>query len=271
MMSQPLTIRRIGWAGYEITTEGGTRVVIDPYLHGSEGRLSGLPESPITVEELAGAAVVAVTHAGYDHRAQAIDIALAGEAILLSGPALSQVAVDSGVPADRSAGILSGCTLQHADVTIRALPARHWSSMTWKGQFIADQPMSFMLTTAGGSRIFCGGDTSLSRDMQTWGELCAPHVAVLGIGGLQVGPVKIVELPPADAAIAAEWLGVCHVLPVHYPPGDPAPDDLRHELAQRGSAIDVVTLEFGGTWAESCASDSRVATLGALLGGHDGG
>jgi L-ascorbate metabolism protein UlaG (beta-lactamase superfamily) len=64
-MSQPLTIRRIGWAGYEITTEGETRVVIDPYLHGSEGPLFGLPESPITVDELADADVVAVTHAGW--------------------------------------------------------------------------------------------------------------------------------------------------------------------------------------------------------------
>ena len=251
-MSHPLTIRRIGWAGYEITTEGGTRVIIDPYLHGSEGTISGLPESPITVEELAGAAVVAVTHAGYDHRAQAIDIVLAGAALLVSGPALSRVAVDSGVPADRSGEMLSGCTFQHADLTIRALPARHWSGMTWKGQFIADQPLSFMLTTAAGSRIFCGGDTSLSRDMQTWGELCEPHIAVLGVGGLQVGPVKIVELPPADAAIAAEWLGVSHVLPMHYAPGDPAADHFRDELAQRGADIDVVTLGFGDTWTESC-------------------
>ena len=251
-MSAALTIRRIGWAGYEITSERGTRVVVDPYLHGSEGRISGLPESQVTVDELAGADVVAVTHAGYDHRAQAIDIALAGEATLVSGPALSQVAVAAGVPVDRSGGMLSGCTFQHADVTIRALPARHWSSMRWKGQFIADEPMSFMLTTTAGSRIFCGGDTSLSRDMQTWRELCAPHVAVLGIGGLQVGPVKFTELPPADAAIAAEWLGVSHVLPVHYAPGEPAPDHFRHELARRGSAIDVATLGFGDTWTEPC-------------------
>jgi L-ascorbate metabolism protein UlaG (beta-lactamase superfamily) len=251
-MSKRLTIRRIGWAGYEITTEDGTRVVIDPYLHGSEGLISGLPESPLTVEELAGAAIVAVTHAGYDHRAQAIDIVLAGEAMLVSGPALSRVAIDSGVAADRSGGILSGCTVQHADVTLRAVPARHWSSMIWKGRFIADQPMSFILTTTAGSRIFCGGDTSLSRDMQTWGELYEPHIAVLGVGGLQVGPVKIVELPPADAAIAAEWLGVSHVLPMHYAPGDSAADDFRHELTGRGSAIDVVTLGFGDTWTEPC-------------------
>jgi hypothetical protein len=60
-----LTIRRIGWAGYVITTEAGTRIVVDPFLHGSE-RGVRLPDSPITVDELADADIVAVTHAGYD-------------------------------------------------------------------------------------------------------------------------------------------------------------------------------------------------------------
>ena len=69
---------------------------MDPYLHGSEGPISDLPQSPITVKEPSGADLVAVTHAGYDHRAQAIEIVLRGEAMLLSGPALSRVA-SSGV------------------------------------------------------------------------------------------------------------------------------------------------------------------------------
>jgi len=42
--------------------------------------------------------VVLVTHAGFDHRAQAIDVALAGSAILISGPALFGVAKKAGVP-----------------------------------------------------------------------------------------------------------------------------------------------------------------------------
>jgi len=83
-MADP-TIRRIGWAGYVVTTEAGTKVVVDPYLHGSEGPHSGLPESPVTVNELARADVVAVTHVGYDHRAQAIDVTLAGAATLVCG------------------------------------------------------------------------------------------------------------------------------------------------------------------------------------------
>jgi L-ascorbate metabolism protein UlaG (beta-lactamase superfamily) len=246
-----LTIQRFGWAGYVVTTEGGTRVVVDPYLHGSEGAHSGLPESPFTVDDLAGADVVAVTHAGYDHRAQAIDIALAGDAVLVCGTALYGAALDSGVPAGRCAGIVPGVTFRHRDATLKALDAgRHTSSMVWRGQFVSDEPMSFLLTTEAGSRIFCGGDFSISGDMKTWRELYAPQVAILGIGGVQAGPVNTTWLPPPEAAIAADWLGVSRLIPVHYPPGDPAPGELISAIASRGCDIEVITLEFGQTWTQ---------------------
>jgi L-ascorbate metabolism protein UlaG (beta-lactamase superfamily) len=246
-----LSILRFGWAGYLVTTEGGTRIVIDPYLHGAEGAHSGLPESPYTVDDLAGADVVAVTHAGYDHRAQAIDIVQAGHAVLASGTALYTVAVDSGVPAERCAGMVPGVTFTHGDATLKAIDAgRHTSNMTYKGQFIADEPLSFLLTTAAGSRIYCGGDCAISGDFRTWGELYRPEVAILGIGGVQNGLVNTTWLPPEEAAIAAEWLGAHRVIPVHYAPGDPAPAELTQALADRGSDIEVITLEFGQTWTQ---------------------
>jgi L-ascorbate metabolism protein UlaG (beta-lactamase superfamily) len=56
------------------------------------------------------------------------------------------------------------------------------------------------------------------------------------------------------SAIAAEWLGVSSVIPVHYPPGDAAPEKLRRELMTRGSPIEVVALEFGETWTQHADS-----------------
>jgi L-ascorbate metabolism protein UlaG (beta-lactamase superfamily) len=204
-----LSILRFGWAGYLVTTEGGTGIVVDPYLHGAEGAHSGLPESPYTV------------------------------------------AIDSGVPAERCAGMVPGVTFTHGDVTLKAIDAgRHTSNMTYKGQFIADEPLSFLLTTAAGSRIYCGGDCAISGDFRTWGELYRPEVAILGIGGVQNGLVNTTWLPPEEAAIAAEWLGAHRVIPVHYAPGDPAPAELTQALADRGSDIEVITLEFGQTWTQ---------------------
>jgi hypothetical protein len=69
--------------------------------------------------------------------------------------------------------------------------------------FVADEPQSFLLTAAAGIGVFRGGDTSLSGDLRTWGELYQAVLAVLGIGvigmgGLWLGAGKIVGLHPAD-------------------------------------------------------------------------
>jgi acetyl esterase/lipase len=243
-----LTIRRIGWAGVEIVSEAGTRVVVDPYQSGTEGFHSGLPESPVTPQELFGADVVAVTHAGFDHRGQALEIVKGGNAILASGPALFGAALGTGLPRERLAPLVSGVELYVRDVTIKALPARHDSTMSVNGGSVSDQPLSFLIRTAAGRRIFCAGDCSLSQDFLTWRELYRPDIAVLPIGGVWLGAVNVANLTPADAAVAADWLGVSTVLPVHHRPEDPSAAQLAADLAARGETIEVVTLGFGETW-----------------------
>jgi acetyl esterase/lipase/L-ascorbate metabolism protein UlaG (beta-lactamase superfamily) len=254
---QPLTVRRVGWAGYRITTEQGTRVLVDPYQAGSVGFHNGLPESPVTAEELSDSDVVAVTHAAPDHRGEAIEIVRSGQAILVCGPALYQHALSHAVPARRCAPMVSGVEFRFRDVTIKALDARHASSMYSDGGFLSDQPLSFLLTTAAGTRILCGGDFSLSSDLKTWRELYRPQIAVLGIGGVRLGPVTVTELPPAEAAIAATWLGVHTVIPVHYPPGDPAPAQLAADLAGHDERIQVATLQVGETWTSTSGTRPR--------------
>jgi L-ascorbate metabolism protein UlaG (beta-lactamase superfamily) len=113
------------------------------------------------------------------------------------------------------------------------------------GQFVADQPQSFLVTTEAGSRILCGGDFSLSEQARTWGEIYRPDIAVLGIGGIRVGAVRVTELPPAEAAIVTRWLGASTVIPVHYLPGDPAPAQLAADL---GDSAQVAVLGYGETW-----------------------
>ena len=245
----PLTIRRVGWAGYVIVSESGTKILIDPYQCGSEGFHSGLPQSPIQPKDLFGVDVVAVTHAGFDHRGQSLEIVQGGNAVLVCGPALYAEAIEQHVPANRMAPMVSGFEVRCKDVTIKAVPARHESSMELHGKFRSDEPLSFMVTTAAGTRIFCGGDSSISEDFKTWGSLYSPDIAILGIGGLWVGPIDAVELPPREAMLAASWLGVETVIPVHYAPGDPAPLQLKAEVEAADLPINVVILDFGQSWS----------------------
>ena len=243
----PLTIRRVGWAGYEITSEQGTRVLVDPYLSDVEATGVGLPDSPFSVADLTDVDVVAVTHAGYDYRGSALEIVAAGDATLVSGSVLAAEAHTRKIAPERAITMVSGVTYAYRDVTIKALDARHQSSMHNSGGFVCDQPMSFLVTTSAGSRVFCGGDSSLSGDMHTWGELHHPQIAVLGVSGLLVADDAVIEMGPSEAAQAARWLGADVVLPVDHGPGDPAPAQLAANLGHDES-ITVVSLKFGETW-----------------------
>ena len=60
-----------------------------------------------------------------------------------------------------------------------------------------------------GARIYHAGDTCLTSEMKTIKELYAPQIAMLPIGGTYTMDVE-------HAAIAAKWLGVKTVIPMHY-------------------------------------------------------
>ena len=60
-----------------------------------------------------------------------------------------------------------------------------------------------------GVRIFHAGDTCLTGEMKTIKELYAPQIALLPIGGNYTMDVE-------HAVVAARWLGVRTVVPMHY-------------------------------------------------------
>ena len=59
------------------------------------------------------------------------------------------------------------------------------------------------------SRIFHAGDTCLFGDMKLIGEIYKPDLACLPIG-------DVFTMGPREAAFAIKFLGVKHVIPMHY-------------------------------------------------------
>jgi L-ascorbate metabolism protein UlaG (beta-lactamase superfamily) len=98
-------------------------------------------------------------------------------------------------------------------------------------------------TVAGlGFRIYHAGDTNVFGDMRLIGELYAPDLACLPIGGL-------FTMGPREAAKAIELLDPRWVVPMHYgtfPPLAGTPDELRRHLTA-GTKTEVVALEPGQT------------------------
>ncbi len=118
-------LRYVNFSGFEITAHDGYRIVIDPFLSGSEEH--GIPASPVPIDSLDQTDLVLVSHGAFDHLGQAVEIVNRSGALLACGPDVRLHALAHGIPADRIAYLLSGCTLQTDRVTVKALDVRHIS------------------------------------------------------------------------------------------------------------------------------------------------
>ena len=99
----------------------------------------------------------------------------------------------------------------------------------------------FVVKLENDQTIYYAGDTSLFGDMKLIGELYKPDIAFLPIGDR-------FTMGPDTAAMAARWLSVKQVVPMHYgtfPLLTGTPEVLEQHL--KGSGIDVLKLQPGET------------------------
>ena len=237
-MSGPVRLRFLGTSGFAVTTEAGAQVLFDPLIDGSEA----IPPSPVGIEELAGAAAVIVSHAAYDHLGQALEICDAGDATLVCGPEVRMKALKAGVPEDRIAKVFPGARIVVGGINIKTLAAVHLSMLPTADGYISGVPLSFVVETDGGTRIYHSGDTALFGDLRLYGELYQPDVTLLCVGATEP---MLTPMEPAEAAIAADWLNAPVAVPMHYIPGDDAPVQFADALAQRRDDIEARTLAEG--------------------------
>jgi L-ascorbate metabolism protein UlaG (beta-lactamase superfamily) len=210
-----VTFRYLGWTAFELTLEDGRRIILDPMLAGRPE--DGIAPSPHKPEEFDGADFVMVTHAAADHVGQAFEILQRSKAKLVCDVSTRFKALAAGIAPDRIFFMVSGVQFQFEGLLVKALPALHLSfTQLGENSFINSQPLSYVITSPRGLRIFFGGDTSISKDHQLFGLLYKPHIALLGVGGVNVLGQSLTELYPDEAARVARWLGVKVAIPMHY-------------------------------------------------------
>jgi L-ascorbate metabolism protein UlaG (beta-lactamase superfamily) len=233
-------LRYLNFSGFEIIGPDGYRLVIDPFLTGSTEH--GIPPSPVPVESLDQTNLVLVSHGAFDHLGQSIEIVRRSGAFLVCGPDVRQHALAQGVPEERIAYMLSGCTIDFGRVIVKALDVRHISMFQSGERWLSGQPLSFMLKFPGGPTIYHSGDTSLFSDLKLFGELHRPDVALLCVGGVRSHGFEVVPLPPDEAALALEWLGAGLAIPMHYRPDSDAAHRFAAEVAAcNGAQVSIMS------------------------------
>jgi L-ascorbate metabolism protein UlaG (beta-lactamase superfamily) len=228
-----VSITWLGHATFLITSPGGKRIVTDPWLTGN-------PMCPPDRGRIDEADVILLSHGHSDHSGDVVATARATGAPVVAVFELGTWLRKKGLQNVIDMGI--GGTVSVAGLEVTMTSAVHTSSVDEGGTTVyLGQPAGFVVRLENGQKIYFAGDTALFGDMRLIGEIHAPEIAFLPIGGHYT-------MGPEDAARAARLLGVRQVVPMHYgtfPLLKGTPDHLERLLTAHG--IDVLTLKPGET------------------------
>jgi L-ascorbate metabolism protein UlaG (beta-lactamase superfamily) len=193
---QPITVQWLGHAAFEVTSAGGTHILIDPFI-------SGNPATPDSLKNLARykPAAILVSHSHDDHALDAKAIAQASGAPVISA---FEWVNTLGLPANQAMGGNVGGTFKAGDVTVHMVPAMHSSSP-------GGRPVGFVLEFADGRTLYHTGDTWMFGDMSLIQELYHPSILLLGVGG---GPYT--QDPQVAAREVKKYFSPSTIVPMHY-------------------------------------------------------
>jgi L-ascorbate metabolism protein UlaG (beta-lactamase superfamily) len=227
---QTLAITWLGHSSFRVRTPGGKEILFDPWYTGNPSFIeSSRPKS---------ADLILISHGHSDHITDAAAMAKQTGATVVGIWEVTSWLGAKGV--QHVEPMNKGGTITSKGLRITMTDARHSSSID-KDLTYLGEAAGFVVKLENDQTIYYAGDTSLFGDMKLIGELYKPDIAFLPIGDR-------FTMGPDTAAMAAQWLGVKQVVPMHYgtfPLLTGTPHQLEQHLKDKG--IEVLTLLPGET------------------------
>ncbi len=186
-----MKLRYFSHSSFQITTDAGQTILIDPFLDGN-------PTSPVTSSEVVADFII-LTHAHGDHVGDAFKIAARTNPLFICVNELADYCIGKGFRA-HNMHIGGGHDFPFGRVKFTIA---HHGSMTPDNTY-GGEPAGVVLTIDGKS-IYHTGDTGLFYDMKLIGEMTRIDYMLLPIGDnftMGIGDaVKAVELAAPGVAI----------------------------------------------------------------------
>ncbi|MTI84696.1 MAG: metal-dependent hydrolase [Firmicutes bacterium] len=192
------SIKWLGHAACQITSEKGKVILIDPWITGN-------PSCPIKKEDITRADIILITHDHDDHLGSDVpDIVKATGATVLVQPELAGKLQEAGVSADNiifGMGMNIGGQVEVSGIKVTMTQAFHSAG--------AGDPTGFIVILEDGKTVYHAGDTGIFSSMGILGELYDIDLALLPIGSVFV-------MDPVQAAHSLTLLKPQKAIPIHY-------------------------------------------------------
>jgi L-ascorbate metabolism protein UlaG (beta-lactamase superfamily) len=191
-------IRWLSHAGFQITSNTGKIIYIDPWLEN--------PLSTSKLDDVRGATLILVTHDHFDHVGQAAEIVnKTGGLLVANVETARRFQNEMKVAAEKVCyfgyGMNIGGSLLYEGITVTMTQAFHSTT--------TGAPCGYIIRLEDGTTIYHAGDTGIFESMRILGEIYKIDVALLPIG-------SVFTMDPFQAAQAAKLLSPKMVVPMHY-------------------------------------------------------
>jgi L-ascorbate metabolism protein UlaG (beta-lactamase superfamily) len=198
---QPVQVRWLGHATFEVVSPGGTRILIDPWLAQNPSTPDSLKATARWTGAATRPAAILVSHSHFDHAADVKPIAQGSDAKVIG---TFEYVSSLELPEAQALGGNVGGAFRVGDVTVHLVPAVHSSAP-------GGRPLGFVLEFADGRTLYHTGDTWIFGDMALIEERYHPSIILLNVGG---GPYTE---DPATAALAIrKFFHPTTIVPMHY-------------------------------------------------------
>jgi L-ascorbate metabolism protein UlaG (beta-lactamase superfamily) len=229
--SGPVKMEWLSWSIFRFTSPSGKVIVTNPFVTN--------PDSPVKVDNFPKVDVILVADGHRDEVGSTDEIAIKTGAKIVTPFEMWTVYFEPRkVPEAQMHRSNPGDWLRLDGLTIRNVAAVHGSGTADK--LNGGPAMGFMIHFENGLTVYFAGSTALTMDMQLWGMLYKPDVAILPLSNNR-DPQDIVHMV---RLLRTENPNLKTIIPHHHrlqpPPGAPTPAAMEAALKTAGLPVTVL-------------------------------